>query len=119
MYGSYSVQHFKCFMVALPVGHVVKPLVDEGRGDLLLQGSHPREFLRNGDEHADIPGVGQLQYVAVELVVGRRQVTSFVLHHGNTNLLFLIDAELPVVRQFFRELLLPRTCVCRGSENIT
>lgn len=44
-----------------PVCHVPEPLVDHGGGDLLLQGPHAGQLPRQGDEHADVSSVRELE----------------------------------------------------------
>lgn len=47
--------------MVLPVGHVTEPLVDHGGGDLFLQVPHARDLPGQGDEHADVPHIGELE----------------------------------------------------------
>lgn len=90
-----------------PIGHVVEPLVDERWRDLLLEVPHAGELLRDHHQHADVARVGKQQDVALHVVVAGRLVAALVLHHGHTHLLFLIHAEVTVVRLLLGELHFP------------
>lgn len=91
----------------IPVCHALLPLFHHLRSDLLFEGLHASQFVREHHEHADVAHEGELDDAAVQLGVSSSQEGALGLHHGHLHRLLLVQPETSLHRHFHWELVLP------------